>query len=152
MPTRCVTFALCLALLRSAVSTQPSHFPGENCLRCHQDLKVAGTLFADRTATLVATGVGVSLSDTNGADVVLDPTDSFGRIAPHLVPDGVYIVTIGPLRSRTWHRLPEQASCNVCHMAGGNFSTTRTKILPQYHTRLTEVVTNELPRRKKGRV
>lgn len=114
------------------------HNAGLDCLLCHSYFKVAGTVFKDSSATEVMPGVPVSLISPEGNEIILDESDENGNISSTLVPEGKYLVQVGEVSSRTWHELPAQASCNECHIVGGNSSRTRTKTLPAHHTTIPE--------------
>ncbi len=112
-----------------------AHFPGEDCFGCHTRFKAAGTVFTDETARSVAPGARVSLVAPDGSKTVLE-TNARGNIAVPMVPDGVYLTKVGDITSRTWHHIPDQGSCNSCHILGGNASEERSKQLGDYHTRI----------------
>jgi hypothetical protein len=127
-------FPLGIALAASSVVAQ--HNPGQNCFTCHSNFRIAGTVFTDSTGSTAQPGVPVTLTKPDGSTLVLDNSNAHGNIASPIVADGTYLITLGPVTSRTWHVIPGQGSCNTCHIVGGNGSTTRTKRFSPYHTRI----------------
>jgi hypothetical protein len=99
---------------------------------------MAGTVFSDTNATNVRSGIPVKLIRADGTEVILTGTNENGNIAEPIVPDGTYLMTIGSVQSRTWHTIPNQGSCNSCHILGGNVGGERTKRFRNapYHTRI----------------
>lgn len=112
------------------------HNAGANCMSCHLDFKVAGTVFKDETASDIQPAAGVSLIKADGSKIILDVTDDNGNIASALIDEGYYLIQVASITSRTWHKIPEQESCNNCHIYGGNASSARTKEFHFYHTRI----------------
>jgi len=112
------------------------HYPGEDCFTCHSNFKVAGTIFTDTNAFAIEPGVIFKLTKPNGNKVILDPSDENGNIYNELVENGNYLLTVGNMTSRTWHTIPEQGSCNSCHIIGGNASGTKTKVFTPWHTQI----------------
>ncbi len=112
-----------------------SHNAGKNCFGCHPLFRAAGTVFKNSSGTDTAPHLPVVFTKPNGGEVVLE-TNSDGNIASSIVPDGRFLIRVNNITSRTWHAIPGQGSCNVCHLAGGNGSPTRTKSLHSYHTQL----------------
>jgi len=120
----------------TASLTNAQHQPGTNCLSCHPAFKMGGTVYADTLATTIRSGVGVKLTAENGVQTILDNTNVNGNIVATLVTSGNYLITVGDATSRTWHRIPEQGSCNTCHVKGGNTGSGGTKKFNIYHTRI----------------
>lgn len=112
-----------------------SHNAGKNCLTCHPLFKAAGTVFKDSGGTNTQPSVPVVFTKPDGGEIALE-TNSSGNIASSIVPDGRYLIRVNKVTTRTWHVIPGQASCNVCHLVDGNGSETRTKTLHFYHTQL----------------
>jgi hypothetical protein len=112
-----------------------AHHPGENCLACHGSLKAAGTVFKDAAGAETSPGASVIFIAPDGAETSFQ-TNGAGNLAATGLADGSYLLRLNAVTSRTWHVLPGQASCNVCHIQGGNGSATRTRTLHPYHTRL----------------
>jgi len=112
------------------------HHPGEDCFDCHSVYKVAGTVFTDTNAFFTEPNVGFKLTQANGNMIILDPSDTNGNIYNELIDDGDYLITLGNMTSRTWHNIPEQGSCNTCHIVGGNGSASKTKKFDTWHTQL----------------
>ena len=108
------------------------HNPGQDCLSCHEQFKLGGTVFTDSEGTSTMPGVSLQLIDVNGGAVLL--SNDAGNVASSDVPDGSYLVQLGDISSKTWHTLPGQGSCNTCHEPGGNTSAVRTKLLHPSHT------------------
>jgi len=113
------------------------HQTGTNCLSCHSTFKMGGTVYTDTLATSTRAGVHVKLTAENGAQTILDNTNVNGNIASTLITNGNYLITIGDATSRTWHRIPDQGSCNTCHVKGGNTGSGRPKKFSIYHTRIS---------------
>ena len=112
------------------------HHAGQNCLECHAALPFAGTVFSDSTGATVQSGVAVRLTGVDGSEIALDNSNEDGNIVSPVVPDGDFLIRIGAMTSRTWHAIPAQASCNVCHVVGGNGSAERSKRFTNLHTQL----------------
>jgi len=111
------------------------HHPGENCLACHPDLRAAGTVFQDSGGTATSAGATAVFIGVEGGEFAIQ-TNAAGNLAATALPDGRYLIRLNTVTSRTWHVFPEQASCNGCHVRGGNGSPARTVSLHPYHTRL----------------
>ncbi len=112
------------------------HNAGSNCLSCHPQFKVCGTVFSDFSGTTTLSDVSLRLIGTNGEEVVLDDSNSGGNLASPTIPDGNYLIEVGNISSKTWHNIPAQASCNTCHKIDGNASEKRTKLMNEYHGRI----------------
>lgn len=112
-----------------------SHSAGKNCLTCHPLFKAAGTVFKNSGGTDTQPAVPVVFTKPDGGEIALE-TNVDGNIASSFVPDGRFLIRVNNVTSRTWHAIPGQGSCNVCHLTGGNGSETRTKTLHSYHTQL----------------
>ncbi|MGB2960464.1 MAG: T9SS type A sorting domain-containing protein [Bacteroidota bacterium] len=128
--------ALGCALAVMPLDAFAQHNPGLDCFDCHTTYMLAGTVFTDTMGSVTAPGVGVTLTKADGGMVTLETTNADGNIAAPLVPEGSYLVNIGSVSSRTWHAIPDQGRCNVCHQVGGNGSGVRTKRFPSLHTRI----------------
>lgn len=112
------------------------HNPGADCFSCHSTFKIAGTVYSDSTGKTVKPGIPVKLIAPSGGEIILDNTNSNGNIAAPIVPDGSYIISVGDVKSRTWHSIPQRGSCNTCHTVGGSIYPTRTKKFHPYHTQI----------------
>lgn len=121
-------------LLLAGSLTFAQHHPGNNCLSCHPDFKIGGTIFSDSTAIFVQPDVPVSLMDSAGNQIMLEHSNRYGNFASPILADGSYLIEVGAISSRTWHQIPGQGSCNTCHIIGGNDSEVRTKKFHKYHT------------------
>ena len=110
--------------------------PGQDCLSCHPNATVGGTVYADETGTTTLPGAVLSLLTSNGHVVQVGVSNAVGNIRSIDVPHGNYRVQLGNISSKAWHNIPAQSSCNTCHVVGGNSSQLRTKQIPQYHTGL----------------
>ncbi len=91
------------------------HNPGMNCIECHPDFKLAGTIFSDDDGSLPEPDASLVLLATDGSKTILNPADVNGNIHKTFLADGDYLIRIGDVTSRTWHNLPGQRSCNECH-------------------------------------
>ena len=125
---------LFLFLLFSGSSAFSQHNPGKDCLSCHLNFKIGGTVFSDSTGVFVQPDVPIFLMDSAGIQIVLDQTNSHGNFSSPVLAKGSYLIQVGETASRTWHCIPAQGSCNTCHIVGGNDSDTRIKRFPVYHT------------------
>ncbi len=114
------------------------HNPGSNCMQCHDQFKIAGTVFTDSLGTQSYSDVSMSLFRSDGTEIRFDNTDRNGNFAYPEIAGGNYLIQIYNIRSRTWHQLPEQGSCNTCHIQGGNSSEIRTKKFNVGHTQIPE--------------
>lgn len=112
------------------------HHAGDDCRRCHAAFRVAGTVFATVEARAPAASVPVVLTGTDGGALVLDPTDRWGNFSSTVANAGSYLVRVADRTSRTWHRIPEQGSCNKCHSPQGHDPGAGARLLPELHTRL----------------
>lgn len=130
---RFMFFSLCLFTL-SGFRGIAQHHAGVDCFTCHSNLQLGGTLFSDSLAMSTASGVRFTLVRPTGGTVTLDNSNKDGNIFATRIDSGSFLMKVGLLTSRTWHRLPERKSCNTCHVIGGNGSTTRTASLPLFHT------------------
>lgn len=133
-PVRAVS--ILLGLLGIAIAPAGAqHNAGRDCRLCHGGFKAAGTVFRDFSAGQAAAGIQIIFTDAAGRDSSII-TDANGNFRSAVPADGAYLVRVGAVTGRTWHELPLQAGCNACHIAGGNGSPERTKLLPPLHTRL----------------
>jgi hypothetical protein len=132
-----VVLAIALAASSSPglVSRPTAHHPGEHCLACHPAFKAAGTVFADASGTSPRPGAQAVFLGPDGEEYAVT-ADAAGNLVSAGLPQGRYLVRLNALTSRTWHVFPAQASCNACHLRGGNSSPARTVLLHPYHTRL----------------
>ncbi len=112
------------------------HHAGSSCQGCHPTFLVAGTVFATAEARAVAPAVPVVLTGVDGHVLVLDDTDAQGNFASTVAVPGNYLIRVGDRISRSWHRIPEQGSCNECHGRGGHSPGSDARLLPDLHTRL----------------
>jgi hypothetical protein len=115
---------------------QLAHNPGQICSSCHHDYRLAGTVFADKSASRGQAGVGVSAVGEDGIEIPVGSTDSSGNLAAGSSPAGLFLIRVGNIMSRTWHALPGQGICNGCHARDGNPSALSTRTLPELHTRI----------------
>ncbi|MFC1606732.1 T9SS type A sorting domain-containing protein [Candidatus Latescibacterota bacterium] len=127
-----VLVGLCLTV----ISVEAKHNTGRDCLSCHESFAVAGSVFFGESGVIGKEGTAVSLTNEDGGQVVLNTTDSAGNFMSAVVPDGAYRIRVGKRISRSWHTVPVQGSCNICHIPGGNSSESRYKPLPEMHTAL----------------
>lgn len=121
----------------TASAVRAVHHPGRDCLACHASFSAAGTVFKTAAASETAPGLPVVFTAVDGAETVLS-TNGHGNLATTALAAGRYLVRVNTVTSRTWHVLPEQRSCNACHVSGGNGSDVRTRLLHVYHTRLPQ--------------
>lgn len=112
------------------------HNASADCLGCHGGFKMGGAVFTDSQANQVAPDVPVTLTRPDGSSLVLDGSNSAGNIAQTLIPDGTYLIQVGDVTSRTWHSIPGQGACNVCHTPSAGAGSSSTKTLPSLHTQL----------------
>lgn len=112
------------------------HNAGANCLDCHSQFKISGTVYKDSTASTVQPGSPIALTKPDGGQIILEKTNSDGNFFSAVVEDGPYLIKVADITSRHWHSIPDQGSCNVCHKKGGNGSATRTKVFPTHHTEI----------------
>lgn len=108
--------------------------PGTNCISCHSNFKVAGSVYSDLNGKNTLSGISFTFIKPDGNQIVLSQSISKGSFSSTIITDGEYLVKSGNIQSKTWHKLPEQASCNTCHFAGGNGNPVRTKTMSYYHT------------------
>ena len=127
-----------IVLVLFTVPLTAQHHTGKSCSGCHTAFKVGGTVFADYVLTTTMQNAAVTLLRGDGARGPPPPSDSQGRIFSTHVPEGNYLVQLGAMRSRSWHALPAQRDCNVCHFSGGNRTAERDVTLRDLHTRLPE--------------
>ncbi len=104
------------------------HFPGEDCITCHQQaggappFTVGGTLYSDEVGSAPAPGVTIVIDDFfgNRFSMVTEENGNFYSIDPITFPIKTYLAvcpTIIPMLSN----VPQaSASCNsaACHTAG----------------------------------
>ena len=130
-----------LLLTSSASRADPAdpsmaaHNPGTNCLVCHPAFKAAGTVYQDAKGAETKPGTSVVFTAPDGRMFAMN-ADAAGNLSTAVLSDGRFLIQVNAVTSRTWHALPSQGSCNVCHKSGGNGSANRTKTLPAYHTQL----------------
>jgi hypothetical protein len=131
-----ISIVLCRPGLSESESATPppvvAHHPGEDCLSCHAEFKLAGTVFADTEGTSPMPGVSLQMLNVDGGAVL--SSNAAGNVVSSDVPDGSYLIQLGEISSKTWHAIPEQGSCNTCHEPGGHASAVRTKRMPASHT------------------
>lgn len=125
-------------LIGSCFLYPQSHNPGMDCFMCHTEFSMAGTVFSDSNTTSVMPKVEVTLLRSDGSVLEAGETNQFGNIAFPLIPDGNYIMKIGEVKSRTWHQLPDQKSCNSCHITGGNGSQSKLYRFTETHSEIPE--------------
>jgi hypothetical protein len=111
------------------------HQPGTHCLACHPGFKAAGTIFKDSRGAETNPAAEVTFTGPDGGQVLVKANGA-GNLATAALAEGRYRIRVQAITSRTWHALPAQASCNVCHTPGGNGSPLRIKALPRYHTEI----------------
>lgn len=126
-----ITVQFFLLLLNHSFS---QHNPGMDCLTCHPAYKLGGTVFTDTNASAVSAGTPLTLFRSDGSSITIDNTNQHGNFYSTSADDGNYQIKLGNVRSKTWHKLPDQKSCNTCHKLGGNLSSTRKKSMHLYHT------------------
>jgi len=131
-----LAFVLVSFKLQKADVAILGHNAGKNCMACHPYFKVAGTVFNDLTGTEVKPGISVSLTKQDGSEYILDNTNTNGNFFSTAIPNGKYLIRVKDVTSRTWHEIPGQGSCNLCHIVGGNGSEIRIKIFHTYHTQI----------------
>jgi hypothetical protein len=129
-------FAVSITLGEEGTST---HYPGMNCSLCHSDtplggptLKLGGTVFTDSNGITTMSDVLLELINEDGGAILT--SNDVGNIAATDIPDGNYRIKLGEIISKTWHRIPEQGSCNVCHEPGDYTSAERMKLMHDGHT------------------
>lgn len=123
-----------LIVLIGGVSPSWSHNSGSDCLHCHPNLKLGGTLYSDYQATSTATA-NVELIRADSMVYLLNAQTN-GNIASPLIEGGSYLVTVGEAKSKTWHQFPAQASCNKCHKVYRNYPIDNPIFMPANHTRI----------------
>ncbi len=111
----------------------PGHNAGADCVGCHGQLSIAGTVFATSVGRVPQPDVPVSLTGLEGNTIILDSSNGDGNLVSGGIPPGPYLITLSGRESRSWHFLPAQSSCNRCHMVGAG---NRGVALPTLHTRL----------------
>lgn len=107
---------------------------GTHCLSCHANFKIGGTVYADTNGVSVSAGISYTFIKPNGSQIIISPSNSKGNFYSTTAPIGDYLIRIGNIQSKTWHNLPSQASCNTCHIPGGNGTSIKTKVIPNLHT------------------
>lgn len=108
MKQRINQFTLLFVFIPAPCLLFGQHHAGEGCITCHNGFKIGGTLFSDTTAISVTSGVPLKLTSPDGGQIVLNPSDSDGRIWETIVEEGDYLISIGEIKSRTWHNIPSQ--------------------------------------------
>jgi len=114
------------------------HHAGSECQGCHFSFLVAGTVFATAEAKALAPSVAVVLAGADGSTLVLESTDAQGNFASAVAASGSYVIRVGDRTSLSWHRIPEDGSCNECHSPGGHNPGGDARLLPGLHTRLPQ--------------
>ena len=114
---RVVAGPLVLLTLLACEPGGPQMAPGENCLSCHPNLTVAGTVFAhpDDAADGGLAGVIVTITDANGAEVQLSSNEAgnFYTHAKMALPLAKATVTRdGKVTAMSG---APSAACNGCH-------------------------------------
>lgn len=112
------------------------HNSGQDCLGCHGNFLLAGTVFRDAGDTEPLPGVPIILTSPEGQQTYLETSNSAGNFWANSLDPGRYLIKVGDYESRKWHHLPNQGSCNRCHLKGGNGTATRNKLLPATHTQV----------------
>jgi hypothetical protein len=116
------------------ISSTAQHHPGEDCISCHMQFKLGGTIFNDTLGTSYATNIPISLIKPDGNIIIISNSNQYGNFFSSTLEAGTYKIKVGNYESRTWHLIPEQKSCNTCHKIGGNGSQIKTKKFSKYHT------------------
>ncbi|PKL81924.1 MAG: hypothetical protein CVV24_12785 [Ignavibacteriae bacterium HGW-Ignavibacteriae-3] len=111
------------------------HNPGANCLVCHSSFKIAGTVFTDSAAKNIAASIPVTLYRSDGSSV-MNYSNHNGNLSSENIVNGDYIIQVGGFQSRSWHKIPDQGSCNTCHI--NNITSTGKVKFPSEHTRIPE--------------
>lgn len=125
-----------LTFLSLSFQSFSQHNSGIDCFTCHTNLTIGGTVFTDTNAINVQSGINFALINPIGDIINAGTSDLNGNISYEGTLTGQYLLTVGNITSRTWHFFPEQASCNICHIPGGNGSTQRSKKFHEFHTRI----------------
>ncbi len=112
------------------------HYAGEDCLECHADYRVGGTVYTDSTGMFPLPDVPLAFITPEGEMVGSDISDTNGNIWSYTLPDGFYLIQLGAISSRTWHAIPWQSSCNSCHSPRCDEPPAGSIRLPEQHTRL----------------
>ncbi len=121
---------------RQVGSGANGHNSGDDCFQCHDHFLIAGTVFRDQTAREPLAGVPLELISPEGKQVILESSNAAGNFFATSINSGKYLIRVGEVQTRTWHAVPEQGSCNRCHLQGGNGSELRNRLLPSTHTQL----------------
>ena len=132
MKTLYLIFALSIAISSGIAQ----HHAGESCSSCHEDYVIAGTLFSSRDISDFLIGESIVLISPDGSERVLDVSNDDGNFFETWIEPGSYLIELGAVSSKAWHKLPDMGQCNTCHKEGGNSSSTRTKRIPSHHTKL----------------
>jgi len=121
----------CLGLIVGQAQAA-THHSGADCLSCHTDFKLAGTVFAN--SERISTLSGVRLQPINNQSGALLSSNSAGNMAAADVPAESCLLRLGNRSSKTWHAIPQQGSCNTCHEPDRHASAVRTVRMLVIHT------------------
>ncbi len=131
------TMLIIILLFAFTDAASGQHHAGEVCSDCHSAFSLGGTVFAGYDADAAEEGTAITLHRSDGSRVTLPASDDDGRIYATSVESGAYLISVGPLRSRSWHALPGQKDCNSCHVKSGNMSPVRDRRFSPLHPELS---------------